>query len=343
MKILVTGSAGFIGSALNIRLLERGDEVIGIDNHNDYYDPALKEARLARHENHNNYTHLRIDITDRSAMKQAFSKHKPQGVINLAAQAGVRYSIENPLAYVDSNIVGFANILEGCRHKKVEHLVYASSSSVYGANTAMPFSVHDNVDHPLSLYAASKKANELMAHTYSHLYELPTTGLRFFTVYGPWGRPDMALFKFTKAILADEAIPVFNYGKHHRDFTYIDDIVEGVIRVLDQPATSNPEWSGDQPDSGTSKAPWRVYNIGNNNPVKLMDYIETLEKALGKTAKKEFLPLQPGDVPDTYADVKDLVENFDYKSVTTIEEGIHKFIGWYREYHNGRETKVTLN
>ena len=333
MKVLVTGSAGFIGSALCIRLLARGDQVIGIDNHNDYYDPALKESRLARHANHQNYTHLRIDIADRSVMEQAFDDHKPQGVINLAAQAGVRNSIENPLAYVESNIVGFAHILEGCRYNKVEHLVYASSSSVYGANTTMPFSVHDNVDHPLSLYAASKKANELMAHTYSHLYDLSTTGLRFFTVYGPWGRPDMALFKFTKAILADESIPVFNYGKHRRDFTYIDDIVKGVIRVLDQPATSNPEWCGDQPDSGTSKAPWRVYNIGNNNPVDLMDYIEALEKALGKTAKKDFLPLQPGDVPDTYADVKDLVKQFNYKPSTTIEEGITNFINWYHDYN----------
>mgnify|MGYP005645304203 CR=1 FL=1 len=334
MKIIVTGSAGFIGSALCIRLLERGDQVIGIDNHNDYYDPALKEARLARHANHENYTHMRIDIADRISMEQAFREHKPQGVVNLAAQAGVRYSIENPLAYVDSNIVGFAHILEGCRHNKVEHLVYASSSSVYGANTTMPFSVHDNVDRPLSLYAASKKANELMAHTYSHLYKLPTTGLRFFTVYGPWGRPDMALFKFTKAILADETIPVFNYGKHRRDFTYIDDIVEAVIRVLDQPASPNSEWSGDKPDSGTSKAPWRVYNIGNNNPVDLMDYIEGLEKALGKTAKKEFLPLQPGDVPDTYADVKDFVKYFNYKPSTTIEAGITNFISWYH-YYNG--------
>ncbi len=333
MKVLVTGSAGFIGSATCIRLLARGDQVIGIDNHNDYYDPALKEARLARHVSHENYTHLRIDIADRSAMEQAFGEHKPHSVINLAAQAGVRYSIENPLAYVNSNIVGFAHILEGCRHNKVEHLVYASSSSVYGANTTMPFSVHDNVDHPLSLYAASKKANELMAHTYSHLYDLPTTGLRFFTVYGPWGRPDMALFKFTKAILADESIPVFNYGKHRRDFTYIDDIVEGVIRVLDRPAAPNPEWSGDQPDSGTSKAPWRVYNIGNNKPVNLMDYIEALEKALGKTAKKEFLPLQLGDVTETYAEVDDLVEQFHYKPSTTIESGITNFIRWYREYH----------
>ena len=333
MKVLVTGSAGFIGSALSIRLLERGDHVVGIDNHNDYYDQALKEDRLARHANHENYTHLRIDIADSKAMEQAFEEHKPQGVINLAAQAGVRYSIENPLAYVDSNIVGFAHILEGCRHNKVEHLVYASSSSVYGANTTMPFSVHDNVDHPLSIYAASKKANELMAHAYSHLYDLPTTGLRFFTVYGPWGRPDMALFKFTKAILSGESIPVFNYGKHRRDFTYIDDIIEGVIRVLDQPATSNTEWSGYKPDSGTSKAPWRIYNIGNNKPVDLMDYIEALEKALGKTAKKDLLPLQPGDVEGTFADVKDLADQFDYKPSTTIEEGITDFISWYHDYN----------
>lgn len=332
MKILVTGSAGFIGSALSMRLLERGDQVIGIDNHNDYYDPTLKEARLARHANDENYTHLRIDIADRSAVEKAFAEHKPHGVINLAAQAGVRYSIENPLTYVDSNIVGFAHILEGCRHNKIRHLVYASSSSVYGSNTNMPFSVHDNVDHPLSLYAASKKTNELMAHTYSHLYNLPTTGLRFFTVYGPWGRPDMALFKFTKSILADEPIQIFNYGKHLRDFTYIDDIVEGVIRVFNRPAPSDPTWSGDKPDSGSSKAPWRVYNIGNNNPVNLMEYIEILEKSLGKTAEKKFLPLQPGDVPDTYADVTDLIEQFKYKPSTTVEEGIFKFINWYREY-----------
>jgi UDP-glucuronate 4-epimerase len=332
MKVLVTGSSGFIGSALSIKLLERGDEVIGIDNHNDYYDPELKEARLARHANHSKYTHLRVDIANREAIEKIFDEHKPQGVINLAAQAGVRYSIENPLAYVDSNIVGFAHILEGCRHNKVEHLVYASSSSVYGANTKMPFSVHDNVDHPMSLYAASKKSNELMAHTYSHLYDLPATGLRFFTVYGPWGRPDMALFKFTKSILANEAIPVFNYGKHSRDFTYIDDIVEGVIRVLDRPSPPNPDWQGDQPDSGTSKAPWRVYNIGNNNPVDLMIYIETLEKELGKTAKKELLPLQPGDVTNTNANIKDLVEQFEYKPSTTVEEGIAKFVKWYIQY-----------
>jgi UDP-glucuronate 4-epimerase len=332
MKILITGAAGFIGSALALRLLERGDSVIGIDNHNDYYDPALKEARLARHAEHPNYTHLRIDIADRQAMESAFADHKPQRVVNLAAQAGVRYSIENPLAYIDSNLVGFGHILEGCRHHGIEHLVYASSSSVYGANTTMPFSVHHNVDHPLSLYAASKKANELMAHTYSHLYNLPTTGLRFFTVYGPWGRPDMALFKFTKAILAGEKIPVFNYGKHRRDFTYIDDIVEGVIRVLDKPAQPNPDWSGDQPDSATSRAPWRVYNIGNNNPVELMDYIAALEKALGRKADMEMLPLQPGDVPDTYADVADLVREFGYKPATPMEQGVANFVAWYRDY-----------
>lgn len=332
MKILITGSAGFIGSALALRLLERGDTVIGIDNHNDYYDPALKEARLARFANHSNYTHLRLDLADQKGIEACFAQHKPQRVVNLAAQAGVRYSIENPLAYIDSNIVGFAHILEGCRHHGVEHLVYASSSSVYGANTTMPFSVHHNVDHPLSLYAASKKSNELMAHTYSHLYNLPTTGLRFFTVYGPWGRPDMALFKFTKAILAEERIPVFNYGKHRRDFTYVDDIVEGVIRVLDRPAIPDPTWNGAKPDAGTSTAPWRVYNIGNNSPVELMDYIAALEQALGKKAEIDLLPLQPGDVPDTYADVSDLVEQFDYKPATPVERGIANFVAWYRDY-----------
>jgi UDP-glucuronate 4-epimerase len=332
MKILVTGSAGFIGSALTLRLLERGDTVIGIDNHNNYYDPAIKEARLARHIDHPNYTHLRIDLADRKAIEEAFTTHKPQRVVNLAAQAGVRYSIENPLAYIDSNIVGFAHILEGCRHNGVEHLVYASSSSVYGANTAMPFSIHQNVDHPLSLYAASKKANELMAHTYSNLYELPTTGLRFFTVYGPWGRPDMALFKFTKAILEGSLIQVFNYGKHRRDFTYIDDIVEGVIRVLDRPSPSNPDWDGNAPDPGTSLAPWRIYNIGNNNPVELVDFISALEKSLDKTAIKELLPLQAGDVPDTYANVDDLVEQFHYKPATSVKAGIDAFVVWYRDY-----------
>ncbi|HYD74981.1 NAD-dependent epimerase [Ramlibacter sp.] len=332
MKVLVTGSAGFIGSALTLRLLERGDTVVGVDNHNDYYDPAIKEARLARFAGHSGYTHVRADLADRDAIEQVFAMHKPQRVVNLAAQAGVRYSIENPLAYINSNIVGFAHVLEGCRHHGVEHLAYASSSSVYGANTAMPFSVHQNVDHPLSLYAASKKANELMAHTYSHLYGLPTTGLRFFTVYGPWGRPDMALFKFTKAILAGEAIQVFNHGQHRRDFTYIDDIVEGVIRVLDHPAERNPAWDGARPDPGTSAAPWRVYNIGNNRPVQLLDYIAALEKALGRKARMEMLPLQPGDVPDTYADVDDLVEQFQYRPGTTVEQGIGRFVEWYRDY-----------
>ena len=334
MKVLVTGSAGFIGSNLTLQLLDRGDTVIGIDNHNDYYDPALKEARLARHANHPNYTHLRIDLGDRKAIEECFDTHKPNRVVNLAAQAGVRYSIENPLAYIDSNIVGFAHILEGCRHHGVEHLVYASSSSVYGANTTMPFSVHHNVDHPLSLYAASKKANELMAHTYSHLYRLPTTGLRFFTVYGPWGRPDMALFKFTKAILAGEKIQVFNNGKHRRDFTYVDDIVEGIVRVLDRPATSNKEWSGASPDPGTSAAPWRVYNIGNNKPVELLDYIGAIEKALGKKAEMELLPLQLGDVPDTFADVQDLVEQFQYKPSTNLEQGVDNFVSWYLGHFN---------
>jgi UDP-glucuronate 4-epimerase len=335
MKVLITGAAGFIGSHLALRLLERGDTVIGIDNHNDYYDPVIKEARLARHASHPNYTHLRIDLGDRKAMEEFFATHKPNRVVNLAAQAGVRYSIENPLAYIDSNIVGFAHILEGCRHHGVEHLVYASSSSVYGANTTMPFSVHHNVDHPLSLYAASKKSNELMAHAYSHLYNLPTTGLRFFTVYGPWGRPDMALFKFTKAILAGEKIPVFNYGRHRRDFTYIDDIVEGVIRILDRPAPGNQDWNSDQPAPGTSKAPWRVYNIGNNSPVELMDYIAALEKALGRKADMEMLPLQPGDVPDTYADVTDLVEQFHYKPATPVEQGVANFVAWYRDHFKG--------
>ena len=334
MKVLVTGAAGFIGSALSIRLLDRGDEVIGIDNLNDYYDPKLKEARMARHLNHSNFTHVNINLEDREGIKQLFEKEKPQGVVNLAAQAGVRYSIENPLAYVDTNLVGFAHILEGCRHNNVEHFVYASSSSVYGSNTSMPFSIHDNVDHPLSLYAATKKANELMAHTYSNLYNLPTTGLRFFTVYGPWGRPDMALFKFTKAMLEGESIPVFNYGKHRRDFTYIDDIVEGVIRVLDRPATSNPDWDGANPDSGTSKAPWRVYNIGNNSPVELMDYIGALEESLGIEADKEMLPLQDGDVPDTYANVDDLVKEFDYKPDMPVKTGVANFVKWYKDFYN---------
>ena len=332
MKVLVTGSAGFIGSALSLKLLSQGNEVIGVDNHNDYYDVTLKESRLARHLDHKKYTHIRMDISDGEAVKKLFNENQIDAVVNLAAQAGVRYSIENPQAYINTNIVGFGHILEGCRHNNVSHLVYASSSSVYGSNTTMPFSIHDNVDHPLSLYAASKKTNELMAHTYSHLYDLPTTGLRFFTVYGPWGRPDMALFKFTKAILDGEKIQVFNFGKHRRDFTYVDDIVEGVIRVLDKPAQPNKNWNGAKPDPGTSLAPWRVYNIGNNSPVDLMDYIQAIEKALGMEAEKELLPLQPGDVPDTYADVTDLVEEFGYQPSMTIEEGIRNFVNWYKEY-----------
>jgi len=330
---MVTGTAGFIGNHLALRLLERGDEVIGIDNLNDYYDVSLKVDRLARVKDHARFTEIRLDIADRSGMEAVFRKYQPQKVVNLAAQAGVRYSLINPYAYMDSNIIGFMNILEGCRHHNVEHLVYASSSSVYGANEAMPFSVHDNVDHPLSLYAASKKANELMAHTYSNLYQLPTTGLRFFTVYGPWGRPDMALFLFTKAILNGDEIEVFNYGKHRRDFTYIDDIVEGVIRTLDHTAESNPNWSGHTPDPGTSRVPWRVYNIGNNHPVELLDYIDTLERFLGKSAQKRLLPLQPGDVPDTYADVEALVTDVGYKPGTTIEDGIKNFVNWYRDYY----------
>ncbi|MBN4080090.1 NAD-dependent epimerase [Beggiatoa alba] len=333
MKVLVTGSAGFIGSALSIRLLERGDEVIGIDNHNSYYDPALKKARLERHIAHSGYTHIRGDIADRELIENLFKDYKPNRVVNLAAQAGVRYSLENPLAYIDSNLVGFAHILEGCRHNNIEHLVYASSSSVYGSNTKMPFSVHDNVNHPVSLYAATKKANELMAHSYSHLYQLPTTGLRFFTVYGPWDRPDMALQKFTKATLNNEPIKLFNYGNHRRDFTYIDDIVEGVIRVLDKPAEPNSDWNGGNPDSGTSYAPWRIYNIGNNNPVELKDYITALENALGKEAKKELLPLQPGDVPDTYADVDDLIRDFNYKPATTLKRGMKSFVEWFNSYY----------
>lgn len=333
MKVLVTGSAGFIGSALSLRLLARGDQVIGVDNLNDYYDVELKQARLARTLEQPGFTDLRLDIQDREAISAAFAKHQPQRVVNLAAQAGVRYSIENPMSYVDTNLTGFANILEGCRHQGVEHLVFASSSSVYGANTAMPFSVHHNVDHPLSLYAASKKANELMAHTYSHLYRLPATGLRFFTVYGPWGRPDMALFKFTRAILAGEPIEVFNYGHHRRDFTYIDDIVEGVIRVLDRPASPNPNWDGASPDPATSAAPYRIYNIGNQHPVELLRYIEVLEDGLGKRAEKILLPLQPGDVPDTYAEVSDLVRDTGYKPDTAVETGIARFVAWYRGYY----------
>jgi len=333
MKVLITGAAGFIGSDLALRLLERGDEVIGIDNLNDYYDPALKMARLARTADNPGFTDIRIDLEDRDGIAGLFARHKPDAVVNLAAQAGVRYSLQNPNAYIDTNVVGFMNILEGCRHNDVQHLVYASSSSVYGSNTSMPFSVHDNVDHPVSIYAATKKANELMAHTYSHLYRLPTTGLRFFTVYGPWGRPDMALFLFTRKILAGEAIDVFNYGKHRRDFTYIDDIVEGVIRTLDRVPEPNPEWSGDHPDSASSTAPYALYNIGNNQPVELMHYIEVLEGCLGMKAEKNLLPLQPGDVPDTYADVEDLVRDVGYKPDMSVQQGVANFVAWYRDYY----------
>lgn len=334
MRVLVTGAAGFIGSSTALRLLARGDTVLGIDNLNDYYDVNLKKARLARLADHAGFEFVELDISDRAGVERLFAEQKIDRVVNLAAQAGVRYSIENPHAYVDSNLVGFVNILEGCRHAKVEHLVYASSSSVYGANESLPFSVHDNIDHPLSLYAATKKANELMAHTYSSLYQLPTTGLRFFTVYGPWGRPDMALFKFTKSILAGEPIDVFNYGKHRRDFTYIDDIVEGVIRTLDHTAQSNPDWNGAKPDPGTSRAPWRVYNIGNSQPVELLTYIECIEQAIGKKAELNLLPMQPGDVPDTFADVADLVADVGYQPSTPVEVGVRNFVNWYRDYYS---------
>jgi len=333
MKVLVTGSAGFIGSATTIRLLKDGYEVVGIDNHNDYYDPALKEARLSRHINNTNYTHFRIDIEDSLAIKELFYSQKFDKVVHLAAQAGVRYSIENPFSYIQSNLVGFGNILEGCRHNKIKHLVYASSSSVYGANTKMPFSEGDNVDHPQSLYAASKKANELMAHTYSHLYNLPSTGLRFFTVYGPWSRPDMALFKFTKLILEGKKIQIFNYGKHRRDFTYIDDIVEGVIRVMENPAEADQDWDSDNPNPSSSRAPWRIYNIGNNSPIELLDYVTAIEKAIGIQAKKVFLPLQSGDVVDTYANLEDLQKKFDYRPSTSLQFGIKNFVEWFKMYH----------
>ncbi len=332
-KIIVTGSAGFIGYSLCVKLLERGDNIIGIDNHNDYYDPKIKDARSERLIKYPNYKHYQADLSDENRINEIFKNHKPRKVVNLAAQAGVRYSIENPLVYINSNIVGFAYILENCRNHNVEHLVYASTSSVYGANTSMPFSEHDNTNHPLSVYAASKKSNELMAHTYSYLYKLPTTGLRFFTVYGPWGRPDMALFKFTKAILEEKPIDVFNHGNHTRDFTYIDDIVEGIIKTLDGAATSNIKWNSDDPDPATSKVPWRIYNIGNNKPVKLMDYINALEKALGKKAIINFLPLQLGDVPDTFANVSNLTKKFDYKPSTEVFDGISNFIKWYKDYY----------
>ncbi|MFT5609535.1 MAG: UDP-glucuronate 4-epimerase [Arenicella sp.] len=333
MKILVTGAAGFIGSNVAQRLLARGDTVVGLDNLNDYYDVNLKKARLAKIEAHSDFKFVKANLADRPAIETLFKQEKFDKVIHLAAQAGVRYSIENPHAYIDSNIVGTTNILEGCRHKEVQHLVYASSSSVYGLNTDMPFSIHHNVDHPISLYAASKKANELMAHTYSHLYGLPTTGLRFFTVYGPWGRPDMALFLFTKAILNGDPIKVFNNGNMRRDFTYIDDIVEGVVRVTDNTAKANPDWSGKNPDPATSSAPYRIYNIGNNNPVKLLDFIGAIENALGIEAIKDLLPLQAGDVPETYANVDDLIDDDGFKPAISIEEGIGKFVEWYRDYY----------
>jgi|TARA_B110000483_G_scaffold242134_1_gene326988 UDP-glucuronate 4-epimerase len=333
MKILVTGSAGFIGSMLSLKLLERGNEVIGVDNHNEYYDPKIKEARLEKLEKYSTYKHYRVDLSDQKNLEDVFKNNKPQKVVNLAAQAGIRYSVKNPLAYINSNIVGFAHILENCRQNKVEHLVYASTSSVYGANTKTPFSEHDSVNHPLSVYAASKKSNELMAHAYSHIYQLPTTGLRFFTVYGPWGRPDMALFKFTKAILEEKPIDVFNHGKHTRDFTFIDDIVEGVIKTLDSTATTNVNWKSDLPDPASSKAPWCIYNIGNNKPVQLMDYIEALEKILGKKAKINFLALQQGDVLDTHADIDDIKKKFSYKPTTSIIDGITKFVKWYKYYY----------
>lgn len=334
MRLLVTGAAGFIGSHVCSRLLERGDEVIGVDNLNDFYDPQLKEARLAHFCSSARFTHVRADVADREAMAHLFLKYKPSRVVHLAAQAGVRHSITHPQVYIDSNLVGFANLLEGCRHNEVEHLVYASSSSVYGANTSLPFSAHQNVDHPLSLYAATKKANELMAHTYSSLFRLPTTGLRFFTVYGPWGRPDMALFLFTRNIIAGEPINVFNHGKHSRGFTYIDDIVEGVIRVLDRPAQGNPAWSGAAPDPASSQAPYRIYDIGNSEATILMRYVELIEANVGKKAQINFLPLQPGDVPDTCADIHDLQRDLGYRPETPVEAGVAKFVAWYTRYYN---------
>ncbi len=333
MRVLVTGVAGFIGFHTARALLERGDQVVGVDNLNAYYDPALKQARLQQIHGRNGFTFHKIDLADRNAVAELFRQEHPDRVIHLAAQAGVRYAAENPHAYLDSNLAGFLNILEGCRHTAVEHLVYASSSSVYGASTQMPFSVHHNVDHPLSFYAATKKSNELMAHSYSHLYGLPTTGLRFFTVYGPWGRPDMSLFLFCRKILAGEPIDVFNHGRHRRDFTYIDDIVEGVLRTTDQVAAPEPSWSGDAPDPATSAAPYRLFNIGNNQPVELMHFIECIEKALGRTAEKNFLPLQPGDVEATYADIDALSDAVGFRPSTSIEDGIERFVAWYREFY----------
>ena len=333
MKVLVTGAAGFIGFHVCKALCERGDEVVGLDNLNDYYDVTLKQARLQLLEPLPGFRFVKMDIADRLAISKLFEQERFNRVINLAAQAGVRYSLENPNAYVDSNLVGFANLLESCRHHSIEHLVYASSSSVYGANETMPFSTQDNVDHPVSLYAATKKANELMAHSYSHLYQIPTTGLRFFTVYGPWGRPDMSPILFAKAILAGDPIKVFNYGKHRRDFTYIDDIVAGVVSCLDRIPTGNPQWSGLKPDPSSSRAPWKIYNIGNSEPIELFRYIELMEKAFGKTTEKELLPLQPGDVEHTYADVSSLEKDIGYSPSTSIEQGLQLFADWYRDYY----------
>jgi UDP-glucuronate 4-epimerase len=334
MKVLVTGAAGFIGMHASLRLLERGDSVVGIDNLNDYYDPTLKAARLERLTANPSFTFTKADVADRHCMERIFSDHRPQRVVHLAAQAGVRYSLTNPHAYIDSNLQGFVNILEGCRHTQVEHLVYASSSSVYGGNTSLPFRESDSVDHPISLYAATKKANELMAHTYSHLFRLPTTGLRFFTVYGPWGRPDMALFLFTKAILEGRPIDVFNHGKMRRDFTYVDDIVEGILRVLDRPAEPDPAFNPMQPDPARSDAPYRVFNIGNSSPVQLMTYIETLEENLGRKAVKNFLPLQQGDVPASDADTSQLKSATGFAPATPVKDGIRRFVEWYRSYYS---------
>jgi len=333
MIILVTGAAGFIGHHVALRLLARGDTVVGLDNLNDYYDVSLKEARLSRLTNHPGFRFAKLDVADREGMARLLADERPQRIVHLAAQAGVRYSLENPHAYVDSNLVGFTNILEGCRHTGVEHLVYASSSSVYGGNTRLPFSEHDNIDHPVSLYAATKKANELMAHTYSHLFQLPTTGLRFFTVYGPWGRPDMALFLFTRAILDGRPIDVFNHGNMVRDFTYIDDIVEGVVRVLDRPAEANLVFDPARPDPGTSNAPYRVFNIGNSQPTPLADYIEAIEDALGRKAEKHYLPMQPGDVPATSANTDELGAWVGFKPSTPVRDGVRRFVEWYREYY----------
>jgi UDP-glucuronate 4-epimerase len=336
MKVMVTGSAGFIGSALTLRLLARGDEVVGVDNLNDYYDPDLKRARLARHLDHPRYVHVTADLADRAAMERAFDAHRPRRVVNLAAQAGVRYAMENPHAYVSSNVDGFLHVLEGCRRHHVEHLVFASTSSVYGANTSMPFSEQQSTEHPLSLYAATKKANELMAHSYAHLYGFACSGLRFFTVYGPWGRPDMALFLFTRAILAGEPVRLFNNGAHRRSFTYVDDVVEGIVAVLDQPAQPNPAWSGAAPDPASSTAPYRIYNIGNENAVELLHYVHLIEQSLGRKALIEYLPLQPGDVPATEADVSALVEAVDYRPQVPVEVGVDRFVQWYLDYYGTR-------